>query len=379
MSDLPIIIDLGSSEIRLGYSREMEPKIIFPNYIGEPKYNKILKVFNRDNEEIKERFLGNDCSPYLGIIKLRYPVQHGVFIKDTDISLVFNYIYKSLDINKEQIKNHQLLLTEPLLNPNDNREKIASILFEKYQVPGLYFATQPILSLFAASSTSGTILESGDGVTQVCSVFDGYSIPSSFIRYNYGGRDITEYLQQLLKKRGHHLNSDTEYLFVKNMKEKFCYSSTGLGDYSIIKKSEINKTKVPLPDCKEIILDSEKNIASQVLFLPAIAGKNCLGVHQMVVTSIGKVDLELRTKLYSSIILSGGNSLLKTFGENVHNEVKNLVPRNTKVKTHTPQRPTLSAWTGGSIITSLELFKDMWVTQKDWEENGKNIIHNKAI
>ena len=48
---LPIVIDIGSSEVKAGFSGEEKPKIIFKNYFGEPKYKKILKGAN-------EQFIG---------------------------------------------------------------------------------------------------------------------------------------------------------------------------------------------------------------------------------------------------------------------------------------------------------------------------------
>jgi len=104
----------------------------------------------------------------MGIIKLKlkFPVKHGVFENEQDILPLFNYIFSKLGINSQEIKEHPILVTDPLLNPNTNRENIAYSLFENLDVPALFCASQPILSLFSSSSISGTILESGDGATK---------------------------------------------------------------------------------------------------------------------------------------------------------------------------------------------------------------------
>lgn len=410
-SGTPIIIDIGSSEVRVGYSVEDKPSITFPNYIGEPKYNKILKTFNRYGEEIKDVFVGNDCSKYMGIIKLNYPAKHGSFSSERDISLIFNHIYNQLQFTPDQVKEHPVLITEPILNPKSNREKISEVLFEQFDTPGLFFASQPILSLFKESATTGTVLESGDGVTQVCSVYEGYSLPDSQIRNDYGGRDITEYLQHLLKKQGAHLNSDTEYLFVKEIKQTLCYSvglsdfnlnynkkSDLLGDYSSNPNKKIDEykkfsilgdkridenKKIPLPDLKEIVIENEKSMASQILFMPSLIGKNCLGVHQMISASIGKVDNEYRNKLLSSIYFTGGNTLLKSFIDNVVIEFRKIMPKNSKIKfpnfKHKKEKELSWCWIGGKIVTSLGMFKDLWATQKDWQEKGKDIVFTNSI
>ena len=94
----------------------------------------------------------------MGLIKLRSPVKHGVFENEQYIIAVFNHLYSKLGINSQEIKEHPVLVTEPLLNPYANREKIAYSLIDKLGVPAIFFASQPILSLFSTSSTSGTIL-----------------------------------------------------------------------------------------------------------------------------------------------------------------------------------------------------------------------------
>ena len=186
---LPIIVDIGSGEIKAGFSGEQNPKLVFKNYFGEPKFKKVLRTFNNENQDPREKYIGDDCEKYMGLIKLRFPVKHGVFENEKDIFLIFNHLYSKLGINSQEIKEHPVLITEPLLNPYTNRENIARSLFDNLGVPALFFASQPILSLFSTSNTSGTVLESGEGVTQSCVIYEGYSVPSSYERFNYDGAD----------------------------------------------------------------------------------------------------------------------------------------------------------------------------------------------
>ena len=130
----PIIIDIGSGQIKAGFSGKELP-IKIDNYFGEPKYKTILKKFDKDNKLIKEQYYGKACGLSISALKLRYPVKHGIFTDPEDISPVFRNIFASLNLNSEDIKNHPILLTEPLLNPSKNRESIASILFEQFEIP----------------------------------------------------------------------------------------------------------------------------------------------------------------------------------------------------------------------------------------------------
>jgi actin-related protein len=78
---------------------------------------------------------------------------------------------------------------------------------------------------------------------------------------------------------------------------------------------------------------------------------------------LSKVDIDIRAYLYQHILLSGGNTLFKGLPEKLTNEVKKLAPKHIKVKLHAPGNRKNSCWFGGSIITSLSSFKNMWVTR----------------
>lgn len=81
------------------------------------------------------------------------------------------------------------------------------IFFEKFQAPAVFVAIQGVLSLFATGKSTGVVLDSGDGVTHVIPVYEGYSLAHSCERIDFGGRDVTDHLRNLLRKIG--LNMDT--------------------------------------------------------------------------------------------------------------------------------------------------------------------------
>lgn len=100
--------------------------------------------------------------------------------------------------------------TEPPLNAPENREQTAEIFFESFNIKGLYIAVQAVLAL-AASWTSnkitdrtltGTVIDSGDGVTHVIPCAEGYVIGSAIKHIPIAGRDITQFVLNLLRERG---------------------------------------------------------------------------------------------------------------------------------------------------------------------------------
>jgi centractin len=68
------------------------------------------------------------------------------------------------------------LLTEAPLNPLTNREKAAEIFFETFNVPALYIQMQAVLSLYSSGRTTGVVLDSGDGVSHVVPIYEGFAV-----------------------------------------------------------------------------------------------------------------------------------------------------------------------------------------------------------
>lgn len=338
-----------------------------------------------------ELFVGDKARDLRGILRLTYPTNHGVITDWEDMHSVWQHMYHELSIVQDQ---HPVLLTESPLNPKSNRGKAAEIFFETFNVPALYVQVQAILSLYASGRTTGVVLDSGDGVTSCVPVYEGFTLPNSITRVDVGGRDVTDYLQLLLRKNnGVNLNTSAEREVVKELKEKVCYVAYNIDNYEkeysdakhgldggAIGSDEL-EPEIPykLPDGSIIHVGSEKYRAPELLFSPSLIGLESPGIHQSLVQCISKCDLDLRRTLYSHITLSGGNTLFDGFGDRLLSEVRRLAPRDTKIKIWAPPDRILSTWIGGSILASLATFKKMWVTKKEYEEGGKNAIYRKMF
>jgi centractin len=367
-SKTPIIVDIGTSTIKAGISGQEKPSLVFPNYFGEKKYSKSIGSWEEDNK--KNIIIGNDCNKYLGVIKLKYPLSHGIFNDIKDIESIFEYIYSNLDIGITEIKEHPVLIAEPILNPQENRINIAKVLFDKHKVENIFFASQPILSLFSTSSTSGAVLETGDGVTQSCIIYEGYAIPGSYKRINLGGKEVTEYLQYLLNKKGYELNNSDGFQITKKIKEELCEINNN--------NNNLENKNYKLPDESIIEIGQERFLAPEILFNPLLREYEYPGIPEILFESINKTNVDLKLQLYDSILLSGGNTNIKGIKERIYKEIKKLAPKNAKVRLHTPNNPEYCSWIGGNIISSLEIAKEMWISLKEWMEKG-DIIHTRTI
>lgn len=104
-------------------------------------------------------------------------------------------------------------------------------------------------------------------------------------------------------------------------------------------------------------IGAERFRAPEILFDPEIIGLEYPGVHQIVVDSINRTDLDLRKALYSNIVLSGGSTLTKGFGDRLLTEVQRLAVKDMRIKIFAPPERKYSTWIGGSILAGLSTFR----------------------
>ena len=368
-----IIIDLGSSEIKAGFLGNPPEIKRLPNIIGENLCKINPSIIN------KPHYISSECEQYYSDLSIRNPIQRGNFLNEDDIPLIFEYIFSQLGLNLEQIKEHPLLITEPLNNKYSNSENISQILFEKMNIPALIFAKQPLLSLISTGYSTGIVLESGSDITQSCVSYEGYLIENSCLRFDYGGKDVSNTLNILLKQR----NSDINYInffddikVLNDIKEKQCYIKTLKDDNEDFVSIH---SEYILPDGSKLNLQDEKILAPEILFNNKLIFQEYFPFHEMVINSIDKCDINIKGKLYKTIVMSGGNTKFKGIEEKMKTNLSYLIPRGVDIKLRMQENPELNCWNGGNIVASLSTFNKMLVYKKEWEEYGKNIIHVKNI
>merc|ERR1719471_748564 len=165
-----IVIDNGTGILKAGLSGTEKPKAVFPSVVGVPKY----KMMMAGQVQARSRYVGDSVKKYQGVLKLNYPMQHGIINNWQDMEALWNHAYERINLPANE---HPVLLTEAPINPTSNRKKMAEIFFEKFNVPALSVAPQAILSLYASGRTTGVVLDAGHGVSHSVPVFEGFALP----------------------------------------------------------------------------------------------------------------------------------------------------------------------------------------------------------
>jgi actin-related protein 3 len=106
---------------------------------------------------------------------------------------------------------------------------MAEIMFETFNAKGLHIGVQAVMALVSSSglgnklSLTGTVLDSGDGVTHVIPISDGYVIGSCIKHIPLAGSNITSMIGDILQDRKEKFPVEDTKKIAKIIKEKFGY------------------------------------------------------------------------------------------------------------------------------------------------------------
>jgi actin len=369
-----VVIDNGSGMCKAGIAGEDAPKVCFPAIVGRPKGTGPSMI----GTEQKDVYIGEEAQAKRGVLKLTYPIEHGIVTSWEDMEKIWHHCYfNELRVHPEE---HPALLTEAPMNPKANREKMTQIMFETFNVPSFYVSIQAVLSLYASGRTTGLVVDIGDGVAHTVPIYEGYSLPHSIMRTDLAGRDLTDYMAKLLNEIGVNLSTSAEREIARDIKEKLCYIAEDFeGELKSFNDNSSKALNYTLPDGQVITVGNQQFRCPEALFQPMKLGKEAPGIHELAYQSIMKCDLDVRKDLFANIVLSGGTTMYKNIAERLTLELTKLAPSAIKVKVDATPERRFAVWIGGSILSCLSSFQTNWISKAEYQEIGANIVHKKCF
>lgn len=287
-------------------------------------------------------------------------------------------------------------------------------MFETFNVPGLYIAVQAVLALAASwvkvkdksqRTLTGTVIDSGDGVTHVIPVADGYVIGSCIRHIPLAGRDITNFIQKMIRDRGEAVPPEDSLEVAKRVKETHSYVCADIvkefkkydekpEKYFKTYTGTHSRTKSPW----SIDVGYERFLAPEIFFNPEIFSSDfTTPLPNVIDNAILNCPIDTRRGLYKNIVLSGGSTMFKDFGRRLQRDIKRIVDDrqqatlaryanfsnlqagelDVNVISHHMQR--FAVWFGGSMLASTPEFYRVCHTKAQYEEEGPRIARHNPV
>ncbi|MED6182546.1 Actin-like 6A [Stylosanthes scabra] len=429
-----IVIDLGSHTCKAGYAGEDAPKAVFPSVVGAIDQMDIDEADNSEKNSESAADAKNNDKPkgkrklYVGSQSLGYrrdhmevlsPLKDGI-VADWDIvDNIWDHAFRECLLIDP--KEHPMLLAEPSSNTQQQRERAAELMFEKYKAPALFLAKNAVLTSFASGRATSLVVDCGGGSTTVAPVHDGYVLQKAVATSPIGGEFLTDCLMKSLESKGIVIkprysfrrkeirpgefqtvdldfpNTTESYklysqrVIASDIKECVCRAPDTPYDDSAY--SNIPMTPYELPDGQTIEIGADRFKIPDVLFNPSLVqtipgmesfaevAPSVRGLPQMVIESINKCDVDIRRELFSSILLAGGTASMQQLKERLEKDLLEESPQAARVKVLASGNATerrFSVWIGGSILASLGSFQQMWFSKSEYEEHGASYIQRKC-
>ncbi|PRP89165.1 actin-related protein 6-like [Planoprotostelium fungivorum] len=383
-----LVIDNGSDRIKWGYAGKPDTYRSHGNYVAKVKGDR--KNYVGDVETARSQ----------AGVWFRRPHDRGYPINWDAQKEIWDYALGEFDA-----REFQLLLTEPIFNPNSVRKVQAEIIFEDYAFDALYTASAPFFSAFQgkkagitenfAKSPCHLVVDCGFSFTHVVPFFDLQKINYGIKRIDVGGRFLTNAMKEAISFR--QLNLLEETYLTNLIKEKCCYVPIDFYKELQVckKKGPLNTVAVDyvLPDyvnhnvgyiledkaslsaeerakMQILRLNNERISIPEILFNPKNEGINQAGIAETIIQSVESCHPDMHAALYNNILLTGGSACFRGFRDRVELELRSVVSSRYQVNVSIPEDPVRYAWDGASNFPEAVDWSKCVVTRKDYEETG---------
>ncbi|EKX44500.1 hypothetical protein GUITHDRAFT_109620 [Guillardia theta CCMP2712] len=206
------------------------------------------------------------------------------------------------------------------------------------------------------------------------------------------GRDMTLFIQQLLRERGEPIPADQSLETAKRIKERYSYVCPDIvkefkkydtdPDKWIKTYKSVNPVTSQPWQCD---VAYERFLAPEIFFSPEMYSSDYLKPLPVLIDEmIQSCPIDTRRGLYGNVVLSGGSTMFKDFDKKLKKDLKKIVDRRIQrsavdidVVSHEFQR--YAVWFGGSLIGNSPEFVTACVTKEQYEEYGPSICRQSKV
>ncbi|CDW85788.1 UNKNOWN [Stylonychia lemnae] len=375
-----VMLDIGSFNIKAGFAGEDAPKVVIPTILGRPKHPGVLVGMDQ-----KDFYVGAEAISKKHLLTLTTPVADGKILDYDDLEHILTEMMNNE--LKSGFEDQKVMVSEPPNTTLETRTQLAELFFDQFEVRSLYFANQPVLSLYASARTTGTVVDCGHSVTYCVPIYEGYAIPHAILTMPIGGKALNEFMFSMLSKPGiMDKIEDDSFVFdidvARQIKENNCIVAQDFdAEMKAASEQKTFERRYTLPgSTQEITLSTQLLKCPEMLFQPSVQGSKDLdGIHKYTFDAIMKCDTEIRRTLFKNIVLAGGTTAIEGMRERMKKEIQALAPSPMGPEVEAPADRKFSQWLGGSILSNLESFNHMWITKEQYKQHGSAIIYRNCF
>jgi actin-related protein len=345
-------------------------------------------VIDHGSSTLKAGAAGDDVPSYvkneqdLKDYDVPFPIKRGAVTDWDALALTWRHMFCDID----DFECLALMVADAPLTSRADRERMVQVMFDVFELPAAYIQNAATLSLVCCGqiSEAACVISSGGGVTTTVAVHKGYAVPDTTECLDVAGEDLTDFMVQMLTKRGK-LNNTTPsqaHEIARDIKEKLAHvdefrthNFTQTQDYSDYQRGRT----YTLPDGGTIQVGDELIRCAEALFEPSRVGRSGRGIGECGMETINKCDISFRHELFGNLVLAGGSTLFPGFATRTQHEIESRGPSGPKFSVNAIPERKDSAWMGGSILASLSTFPQCWITRDEFMEVGPSIVHSKCF
>ena len=307
-----LVIDIGSSRLKIGFSNEEEPRFNIPCLLASAETSRASDS-------------GLQADPI-------FPVVRGKIVNMQALMDLIGNVFRQLvrpstDPSLSSASGFVLdipvfIASHPTWSQSDKLSLLTS-MFSSFNPPSIAMMSGAALGLFATGKTTGLVVDLGNGVTTVTPLFEGFALPYATFSAPFGGQDVAEVMKKEVEKA---TGSRLDSVSVDRLKEEVTSRSADkVGFFQLEDKRVVT---IPM----EVRWDkSVRSLVSCVLSL--------------IQNSLTSVDDQVREAVSQNICLIGGNSCIDGLAHELRAHYPELI-----ADTHRD----IATWIGGSMLASLD-------------------------
>jgi len=421
-----LVLDIGGSTTRAGYAGDDVPKAIFPTYYGYTLAESDDQTMNTGPEQSEQEkkkkvniYLGEQTGPstWRAGMEIANPIRESLIMDFDPIPAIIGHaLQDTLRVNPAE---HPILVTEPPWNTPANRERMAEIMFEEFQVPAFYIANSAVLNAFAAGKGTALVVDIGKDTASVTPIVDGFVLRKGMQRstvpqlvYANAVHLLTQQHPQRppIQLWSHHLiankaavlpnkypvftlREDRLNLTTQSWRQwaeqrevdEWIAGVAGILEHGFNDHAASSRPPRPyeFPTGFNALFGVERFLPGELYFTQQHLqgqGRSNLpqSLPQLLNASLLSCEADLRIQLLSNVVVNGSGSLLAGLADRLHNDLVRAFNTAKVYAAGNMAERRYGAWLGGSILASLGTFHQLWISAEEWQEHGRAIVGQRC-